>query len=338
MTGPTSASNRDRAGAGLFAWAVVGARLAAGFADGVLKLPLPWSAWTLAMITLNLAGALYFLGRIEGQVVLAVFVPTAGLMMYLYASRGFTRILGAGHVLWLALLPWLAHRLEQAEPGSWLAAWILALLAVNGTSLLIDAVDVVRYLRGDRRPMTKSQETAPLPASAVPSARITGQIVDDRTVRTLVAGTVLDQMGQGAAHGPQFVQLGVDLDEMLLSDQLDLGAGPALVLIKRQKRPAVADREAQAARPLHESELVQQIVGIIAVAVLGSLGDDQIDIFVIADGFGRQAGGPGRISDVHAHPSSRAPRRRKALPITETELRLMAAAAIIGFSRMPKNG
>ena len=31
-------------------------------------------------------------------------------------------------------------------------------------------------------------------------------------------------------------------------------------------------------------------------------------------------------------------RRRRALPMTETELRLIAALAIIGLSRMPKNG
>ena len=31
-------------------------------------------------------------------------------------------------------------------------------------------------------------------------------------------------------------------------------------------------------------------------------------------------------------------RSRSALPITETELKLMAAAAIIGLSRTPKNG
>lgn len=31
-------------------------------------------------------------------------------------------------------------------------------------------------------------------------------------------------------------------------------------------------------------------------------------------------------------------RRRKALPITETELKLIAAAAIIGLNRIPKNG
>ncbi len=34
----------------------------------------------------------------------------------------------------------------------------------------------------------------------------------------------------------------------------------------------------------------------------------------------------------------RAPRNRSALAITDTELKLIAAAAIIGLSRMPKKG
>lgn len=33
-----------------------------------------------------------------------------------------------------------------------------------------------------------------------------------------------------------------------------------------------------------------------------------------------------------------APRRRSAFPITDTELKLMAAAAKMGLSRMPKKG
>lgn len=38
------------------------------------------------------------------------------------------------------------------------------------------------------------------------------------------------------------------------------------------------------------------------------------------------------------HSYSCARRRRSALPITETELKLIAAAAIIGLSRIPKKG
>jgi hypothetical protein len=42
------------------------------------------------------------------------------------------------------------------------------------------------------------------------------------------------------------------------------------------------------------------------------------------------------VAQFHAH--SRAKRRRSALPITDTELRLMAAAAITGLSNSPKLG
>jgi hypothetical protein len=43
---------------------------------------------------------------------------------------------------------------------------------------------------------------------------------------------------------------------------------------------------------------------------------------------------PGRLGCLQI----RARRRRSAFPTTETELRLIAAAAIIGFSRIPNQG
>ncbi len=97
-------------------------------------------------------GPLFFIDHLEGQVVLGVFVITAGLMMFLYASRGFTRILGAGHVLWLGLLPWLWSRHDLIQPDEWLSHWIITVIVINGLSLIIDVIDVVRYVRGDRQP------------------------------------------------------------------------------------------------------------------------------------------------------------------------------------------
>ena len=48
---------------------------------------------------------------------LGVFIISACLMTFLYASKGFTRILGAGHVLWFGLLPWLWTRDASLENG-----------------------------------------------------------------------------------------------------------------------------------------------------------------------------------------------------------------------------
>ena len=115
-------------------------------------MPFPWMAWLMALAAVNMIGPLFFLGHLEGQVVLGVFVISAGLMIFLYASTGFTRILGAGHVLWLGLVPWLWSRYESVQPDEWLSYWVISVIALNGLSLIIDVIDVVRYLRGDRQP------------------------------------------------------------------------------------------------------------------------------------------------------------------------------------------
>lgn len=81
-----------------------------------------------------------------------VFVISAGLMIFLYASRGFSRILGAGHVLWVGLLPWLWSRHDLIQSDEWLSHWIITVIVINGLSLIVDAIDVVRYVRGDRQP------------------------------------------------------------------------------------------------------------------------------------------------------------------------------------------
>ncbi len=123
-----------------------------GFNKGLFRMPFPWSIWIMALMAVNMIGPLFFIDHLEGQVVLGVFVITAGLMMFLYASRGFSRILGAGHVLWLGLLPWLWSRLDLIQPDEWLSHWIITVIVINGVSLIIDVIDVVRYVRGDRQP------------------------------------------------------------------------------------------------------------------------------------------------------------------------------------------
>ncbi len=96
-----------------------------GFNKCLFRMPFPWSIWIVALMAVNMIGPLFFLDHLEGQVVLGVFVITAGLMMFLYASRGVTRILGAGHVLWLGLLPWLWSRHDLIQPDEWLSHWII---------------------------------------------------------------------------------------------------------------------------------------------------------------------------------------------------------------------
>ena len=47
---------------------------------------------------------------------------------------------------------WLWTRLDLAPAGSLFKYWLLATIVLVSLSLLIDATDVIRYLRGERKP------------------------------------------------------------------------------------------------------------------------------------------------------------------------------------------
>ncbi len=73
-------------------------------------------------------------------------------MTAIFAVKGFVRLLGIGHIFWVPMVPWLWTRLDQVEPESLIGYWIIAVVALNSISLIIDAIDVVRYVAGDREP------------------------------------------------------------------------------------------------------------------------------------------------------------------------------------------
>ncbi len=122
------------------------------FNKALFSMPMPWPIWLGLLVAANLLAPLYFFAALEAKVVLATFLAGAGIMMAIFAAKGFVRLLGLGHILWLPMVPWLWTRLDQIEPGGAMAYWIGAVVALNGISLIIDAADVVRYANGDRDP------------------------------------------------------------------------------------------------------------------------------------------------------------------------------------------
>lgn len=112
--------------------------------------PIP-RAWALLVVMVN-AASVVFIDTIYGQVVLIAVSVGLLVMAGIHARLGFVRLLGIGHLLWIPMLPWLAVHLPQLDTNTWLYRWIVCLLAVNSVCLLVDAVDVTRFLAGDRRP------------------------------------------------------------------------------------------------------------------------------------------------------------------------------------------
>ena len=105
------------------------------------------------MITVNLLVPIFFWNHPEARVITVVFLAGGTLMGYLTAETGFSRLLGLGHVFWYPLLIWLAMRMEMFPAAESFGLWIRALMVTNAISLVIDTVDVIRWLRGDRAEM-----------------------------------------------------------------------------------------------------------------------------------------------------------------------------------------
>lgn len=120
------------------------------FNQGVMKMPLPWRLWLLLLVSLNAIVPLFFIGRIEAQLVLGAFIFSIALFGMLTARFGFTRIIGLGHAAWIPLLVFLFTRLDTMPGDDFFGIWMRTLLVLNGISLVIDTVDVVRYIAGAR--------------------------------------------------------------------------------------------------------------------------------------------------------------------------------------------
>src|SRR5262245_61696111 len=120
--------------------------------------PLWLRAWLVVLSSVFVAALFFVLRREAGSwrirlepiAILASFLASAAAMNALYAQVGYVRLLGLAHlVFWTPVYVWILYR-RRAIPGTSLfERYLSAYLLVAGTSLVIDAIDVVRYLAGD---------------------------------------------------------------------------------------------------------------------------------------------------------------------------------------------
>ncbi len=86
------------------------------FNKGLMKSPIHVRLWLMLLVALNLVAPLFFLERLEAQMVLGAFLASIMLMTVLTGLTGFARLLGVGHILWVPLLYFLWIRLGQIPP------------------------------------------------------------------------------------------------------------------------------------------------------------------------------------------------------------------------------
>ena len=122
---------------------------------GMMRMPIPVRLWLVLLVTANLIVPLFFLGRLEAQVVVVTLLASAMLMTAVTAISGFTRLLGLGHIFWVPLLWFLWTRLDQVPSDTFFGIWLRVVMTLNALSLVIDITDVVRYIAGDREETVK---------------------------------------------------------------------------------------------------------------------------------------------------------------------------------------
>jgi len=125
------------------------------FNKGLMNQSLPVRLWVGLMVIFNMIIPLFFLERLEAQVVLAAIMASMALMTLITATTGFTRLLGLGHIFWVPLLFFLLTHLDQIPADGLFGLWIRTLMVINSTSLVLDGVDVFRYLAGERGEVVK---------------------------------------------------------------------------------------------------------------------------------------------------------------------------------------
>jgi len=122
--------------------------------DFILAEPLPLLAWVMVLMVMNTLSVL-FLKRVEARWVLAAWIPNGIFMSFLFTQVGYTRMLGLSHVVfWTPLLIYLwRRRAHWNVAGSLTGKWLVGLFVVNLASLVVDYLDVIRYLMGDHTPL-----------------------------------------------------------------------------------------------------------------------------------------------------------------------------------------
>ncbi len=126
------------------------------FNKGLMNSSLPVKLWVGLLVIFNMIIPLFFLDRLEAQVVLAAIMASMAVMTLITATTGFSRLLGLGHIFWVPLLYFLWTHLDQIPPDDGFGVWVRALMVINATSLVIDAVDVFRYFAGERGEIVKA--------------------------------------------------------------------------------------------------------------------------------------------------------------------------------------
>ena len=120
------------------------------FNRGLFRLPVGVRLWMLLLVSANLILPVIYFQQSEARIVLLTFFAGILMMVVITGTSGFTRLVGLGHIFWVPLVLFLVSRLGSIPATNAYGIWIRSVIALNTISLVLDAIDVVRFARGER--------------------------------------------------------------------------------------------------------------------------------------------------------------------------------------------
>lgn len=123
--------------------------IATGFAERLLAQPWWLQVWIGWMIAVNTASFAFRTER-AGRFTIFAWLGNIATMSALFAMVGYVRLLGLSHVLWWTPLLIILWRQRPWPPAGAFGLWLRLLFATNLISLIVDYLDVGRYLLGAR--------------------------------------------------------------------------------------------------------------------------------------------------------------------------------------------
>ena len=123
-----------------------------GFMTSILKMPAPWLFWVILLVAVNLVVPLFYVQTLEAQLTIIAMLAGAVAQSFIHARLGFVKLLGLGHIFWIPLVICLGFRLSTIGLDSSFGIWLASLMFLNTVSLVIDGIDVIRFVSGERSP------------------------------------------------------------------------------------------------------------------------------------------------------------------------------------------
>jgi hypothetical protein len=121
------------------------------FFIGVRRMPLIWQIWIGILALANGVLPLFFLDELIAWLVLTGAVTGLLVGFALVKVTGFTKLLGLMHAPWVPVNVLQFHTLFYKDLNEELFYWLMFSAVVSFISLVIDCIDVMEYLQGNRK-------------------------------------------------------------------------------------------------------------------------------------------------------------------------------------------